>query len=322
MLRKLDFYKNQDGLWYVDLPEWPGEISDLQMVSGADTMLDIISCGSDRIALNISDEHFEGSDALRFIREAHELDNGAFYMMEEYKGMKLNLEMWLCDVTKFVFANFPGVVYVSEYSEHVPWPKSKLNSKYSMKLVNPNFYSKIEVSGQPDRIGEGPGHVMSPFVFVEHTEESLKEYNEFMSAYRTLHEVCPKCGATGHSTTLFGYVLNWEKKEEYKDLNTCVCSECGDKHTAHQRISAEEFQSTNLKNKRMHIYQLRTAKDFYNSIKENLTTEEIMQLYAEDVAKRFAAECVNEALGNKMEASNALHDAINNKYKSIVWENQ
>jgi hypothetical protein len=44
-------------------------------------------------------------------------------------------------------------------------------------------------------------------------------------------------------------------------------------------------------------------------------------MYAEDVAKRFAAECVNEALGNKMEVSNMLHSAIENKYKSIIWEN-
>jgi hypothetical protein len=71
----------------------------------------------------------------------------------------------------------------------------------------------------------------------------------------------------------------------------------------------------------MQIYQLKTAKEFYNSIKGNFTTEELMQMYAEDVAKRFAAECVNEALGNKMEVSNALHIKIENKYKSIIWDN-
>lgn len=70
----------------------------------------------------------------------------------------------------------------------------------------------------------------------------------------------------------------------------------------------------------MRIYQLKTAKEFYNSFKENLSTEQLMQMYAEDVAKRFAAECVNEALGNKMEVSNALHSKIESKYKSIVWE--
>ncbi len=72
----------------------------------------------------------------------------------------------------------------------------------------------------------------------------------------------------------------------------------------------------------MRIYQLKTAKEFYKSIKGNFTTEELMQMYAEDVAKRFAAECVNEALGNKMEVSNALHNAIEAKYRSIVWENK
>ena len=70
----------------------------------------------------------------------------------------------------------------------------------------------------------------------------------------------------------------------------------------------------------MRLYQLKTAKEFYNSIKENYTTEQLMQMYAEDVAKRFAAECVNETLGNKMEVSNALHIAIENKYISIIWE--
>lgn len=72
----------------------------------------------------------------------------------------------------------------------------------------------------------------------------------------------------------------------------------------------------------MRIYQLKTAKEFYNLIKGNFTTEELMQMYAEDVAKRFAAECVNEALGNKMEVSNALHSKIENKYKTIIWENE
>lgn len=69
----------------------------------------------------------------------------------------------------------------------------------------------------------------------------------------------------------------------------------------------------------MHIYQLKTAEEFLKSFSTGLSTEQLMQLYAEDVAKRFAAECVNEALGNKMEVSNALHHAIENKYKSIIW---
>jgi len=70
----------------------------------------------------------------------------------------------------------------------------------------------------------------------------------------------------------------------------------------------------------MQIYQLKTAKEFLNYFKNsNLSTEDLMQMYAADVAKRFAAECVNEALGNKMEVSNSLHMAIEKKYNSIEW---
>jgi hypothetical protein len=70
----------------------------------------------------------------------------------------------------------------------------------------------------------------------------------------------------------------------------------------------------------MRIYQLRTAKEFYNSIKGNFTTEELMQMYAEDVSKRFAAECANETLGNKMEVSNTMHEKVEKMYKSIIWK--
>jgi hypothetical protein len=73
----------------------------------------------------------------------------------------------------------------------------------------------------------------------------------------------------------------------------------------------------------MRIYQLKTAKEFLNYFKDsNLSQEQLMQMYAEDVAKRFAAECANEALGNKMEVSNALHSRIESMYKSIIWENE
>jgi hypothetical protein len=71
----------------------------------------------------------------------------------------------------------------------------------------------------------------------------------------------------------------------------------------------------------MRIYQLQTAKEFITQFKQDYSTEDLMQMYAEDVAKRFAAECVNEALGNKMEVSNTLHSKIESKYKSIIWNN-
>lgn len=73
----------------------------------------------------------------------------------------------------------------------------------------------------------------------------------------------------------------------------------------------------------MRIYQLNTAKEFIDRYSTSeITEEQLMQMYAEDVAKKFAAECVNEALGNKMIVSNSLHHSIEEKYKSIIWDNE
>ena len=75
----------------------------------------------------------------------------------------------------------------------------------------------------------------------EHSEESLKRYDIFMNEYHSKHEYCPKCGSKEYSSTLVDYILNWGKKDEYKDLNRCVCLNCSDKHSVHDRISATEL---------------------------------------------------------------------------------
>ena len=72
----------------------------------------------------------------------------------------------------------------------------------------------------------------------------------------------------------------------------------------------------------MKIYQLQNPKQFLNHWKDsNLSQEQLLYMFARDVSQKFAAECVNEALGNKMEVSNALHEAIEKKFNSIEWDN-
>jgi len=70
-------------------------------------------------------------------------------------------------------------------------------------------------------------------------------YETFMKEYRIKHEVCPKCGTKPHNSTLMGYIFNSSEPDEYKDLNRCTCSNCGDNHTYHERISLEEFNNKN-----------------------------------------------------------------------------
>jgi hypothetical protein len=43
MRQILRFYRTTEDRWYIDLPEWKGSIADLEMIEGADTMLDKLS---------------------------------------------------------------------------------------------------------------------------------------------------------------------------------------------------------------------------------------------------------------------------------------
>jgi len=42
-MRTVKFNKEPDMLWYIVYPEWTGEHSDLQMVSGADELLEVLA---------------------------------------------------------------------------------------------------------------------------------------------------------------------------------------------------------------------------------------------------------------------------------------
>jgi hypothetical protein len=114
MTRSLKFYRDPDG-WFVDLPEWEGSKADLQMVAGADVFLDIMSQGENEVYLTLSDTPMDNCSQLTFKEigrlEGFELGEGAWYVLNEYIGIEYNHDMWLCDVTKFVFGEFPKIIY-------------------------------------------------------------------------------------------------------------------------------------------------------------------------------------------------------------------
>jgi phenolic acid decarboxylase len=110
-----------------------------------------------------------------------------------------------------------------------------------MKEINVDYYKKIRFEGafltnDEDKDSE-QGIIYVPWVIKDHTEESLKEYNDFMEVYHEQHKFCPNCGCEGnYSFTLMGYMLNMDKKDEYKDLNICNCQKCKNTHTFHERV--------------------------------------------------------------------------------------
>lgn len=112
--KKFRFYKDEMNRWYIDLPEWNGSIDDLQMVLGADNMLDMIAQGDNTVTLHLSTEPFEGANVLAWFAEGISGDSdvgGGMYTLYEYNGIVFDIDMWLCDVTKFVFGDMPKLIY-------------------------------------------------------------------------------------------------------------------------------------------------------------------------------------------------------------------
>ena len=101
--------------WFIDLPEYieqGGNMGDLQMVDGADIMLDMMAENQDVVQLTISEQQFDGADMLVLTEKCDPYIGGAYYLMPIYEGQEVNRKMWLCQVTVFVFGDLPLKIYV------------------------------------------------------------------------------------------------------------------------------------------------------------------------------------------------------------------
>ena len=106
--------------WYIDLPEYleqGGNKGDLQMVSGADTMLDIIAEEKDEVVLQIDTKPFEGADELLLTELCDPILGGGYYHMRQFENKKVDKDLWLCDVTRFVFGDIPERIYVRKLKD-------------------------------------------------------------------------------------------------------------------------------------------------------------------------------------------------------------
>ena len=74
--------------WYIDLPEFleqGGSIGDLQMVDGADKMLDMMAGIESTVVLHIAKEPFNGADNLTLIEKCDPYIGGGYYIMKQYE---------------------------------------------------------------------------------------------------------------------------------------------------------------------------------------------------------------------------------------------
>ena len=104
-MKTLAFEKEQNGNWYVVLPEWTGDKSALQMVAGADVMLDKLCSNKNSVTLLVSEEQ---PTEIGFEKITKIIDipfGGATYMSKWFP-------IWLCDVVKFIYdGKMPKTLY-------------------------------------------------------------------------------------------------------------------------------------------------------------------------------------------------------------------
>ena len=129
---KLSFDREEEDRWYIDLPNWPWKKANLEMVSGADKLLDILSKGKDRVTLLVKPsskpmdetefQELKQDGWLELTQTQSSLTGGATYTargnnLERFvrrhplTGEVSQRTLWLCPVTLFVFGHYPKYFY-------------------------------------------------------------------------------------------------------------------------------------------------------------------------------------------------------------------
>lgn len=112
---KVSFTKENNNRWYVDFPNWPLSHDNLEMVAGADDLLDLLNDGSNHILLQVSTSEFKHDIKLKKVKSG--LTKGAFYIVETpLKGWEnpnsiRRKQLWLCPVTLTVLGHYPSRIY-------------------------------------------------------------------------------------------------------------------------------------------------------------------------------------------------------------------
>lgn len=114
---ELKFNKEESNKWYVDLPTYDGDHEDLEMVFGADILLDMLSEGSDSVAIDVSTEQTHIENYVYSTLIEHDDYGGTYRIDITYLPstlcdlIELGQTFWLCNVAHFVFGEHPKEIY-------------------------------------------------------------------------------------------------------------------------------------------------------------------------------------------------------------------
>lgn len=110
----LKFNKEDQGLWYVDFPNWPFDHHNLLMVAGADKLCEFLSENGNTTYVDVipSNKREEHPGYAELVQGEHSLTGGSFYTVRNLPGFER--EIWLCPVTLFVLGQYPKYMYIKK----------------------------------------------------------------------------------------------------------------------------------------------------------------------------------------------------------------
>lgn len=115
----LQFNHEEDGLWYVDFPNWPFDHHNLLMVAGADELCAYLS-DDDKIArveVVPSNEERDMPGWVKLVQTEHSMTGGSTYEVHNLEGFERDI--WLCPVTLFVLGKYPKFMYIRKQGPKV-----------------------------------------------------------------------------------------------------------------------------------------------------------------------------------------------------------
>lgn len=111
---QLQFNHKEDGLWYIDYPNWAFEHHNLLMVNGADELCAFLSDDDKftKVSVIPSKERKEHKGYFELEQLESGLTTGSTYNVNNLEGFTRNI--WICPVTLFVLGQYPKFIYVKK----------------------------------------------------------------------------------------------------------------------------------------------------------------------------------------------------------------
>jgi len=108
MKMKYRIRKSKSSNWYIDIPQYTGETTNLKFTETIE-FCEAMSKGDDYFYITMSTEKIPGSNQLIFTEYVSEV--GAWYFLGDYNGKTHNMKVMLCEILKQIFEYYPENIY-------------------------------------------------------------------------------------------------------------------------------------------------------------------------------------------------------------------